>query len=119
AGTLNTTVLITSSLTMALAGRAAQLSQQKQLVRYLGITFVLAGVFLVVKYFEYSAKIHHGLLPIEGYWRPEQVAEIFGDTQIGHARIYFAFYFVMTGLHGLHVIIGMGVILWVLVKGKN
>lgn len=106
-GTLNTVFLITSSLTMALAVRAAQVGQQRQLVANLALTFLLAGAFLVVKYFEYAHKIHDGLLPGALYAGPDLP---------GRPGLFFAAYFVMTGLHGLHVLIGMGIIAWIGVK---
>jgi cytochrome c oxidase subunit 3 len=109
-GGLNTAILITSSLTMALAVRAAQVSDRKQLVRMLAVTLVLAGAFLVVKYIEYSHKFHAGLLP--GRYFTAKGIE-------GLPHVFFGVYFVMTGLHGLHVIAGMIVIAWVLIRGRQ
>jgi cytochrome c oxidase subunit III len=106
-GGLNTVVLITSSLTMALAVRAAQLGDRRQLVGMLLATLALASVFLVVKYLEYAHKFHLGLLPGKFYH---------GEGISGLPHIFFGIYFVMTGLHGLHVIAGMGVIAWILVR---
>jgi cytochrome c oxidase subunit III len=111
-GAINTLVLITSSLTMALAVRSAQTSNQKATHILLVITLLCAGMFLVVKYFEYSHKIHDGLLPggmfkAEGFENPAQ------------ASIFFAVYFMMTGVHGLHVIIGMGLITWLIIRNKK
>ena len=62
-GALNTVFLITSSFTMVMGVRAAQTNQKKQGTAFLTATFVLAGAFMVVKYFEYMEKIHHGYLP--------------------------------------------------------
>lgn len=104
-GILNTGVLIGSSLTMALAVRSAQTSNKSALVKYLIVTLALAGVFLVVKYFEYTHKIHEGLLPGQYYSYHEWVP---------HIGTYFSLYFMMTGLHGLHVLAGMAAIAWVL-----
>ena len=105
-GALNTVVLITSSLTMALGVSAAQRTEYKKSARFLSATFLLACCFLVVKYFEYSAKFHHGLLP----------GGLFHNEEITHpkAPLFFSMYFVMTGIHGLHVVIGMGLIAWIL-----
>lgn len=110
-GALNTVFLITSSLTMALGVRSAQRSQRKETIALLAVTFFLAGAFLVVKYFEYAHKIHDGLLPgalfsAEGFTTP-------------HPGVFFAIYFVMTGIHGLHVVIGMGLILWILIRAHK
>jgi cytochrome c oxidase subunit III len=105
-GTLNTAVLITSSLTMALAIQSIQRNLRKQSIRYLLATLAFAAMFLVVKYFEYSHKIHLGQLPGELY--------TFTGIEGTNPHIFFSIYFMMTGLHGLHVLIGMGLILWVL-----
>lgn len=110
-GALNTLFLITSSLTMALAVRAAQMTKKEQATRMLAVTFLLAGAFLVVKYFEYSHKIHDGLLPGSMF-----SAQGFTTK---HAGTFFAIYFVMTGIHGLHVLIGMGLILWILLRNMK
>lgn len=109
-GAMNTVVLLTSSLTMALAVRAAQVGNQKQQVINLGLTILFACVFLVVKYFEYSHKIHLGLLP----------GKLFAAQGIdGLPHVFFGLYFVMTGLHGLHVIAGIVVLVWVLVRAMR
>jgi len=105
-GALNTVVLITSSLTMALAVSSTQKGKKNQAILALVLTFVLACCFLVVKYFEYSHKFHDGLLP----------GGFFTNTELKHPKspLFFSLYFMMTGLHGIHVLIGMGVIAWVL-----
>ena len=110
-GLTNTIVLITSSLTMALAVGAAQVGDHKKQVRYLLATIALACCFLVVKYFEYSGKIHHGLLP----------GGLFTSTEVSHpkAPLFFSLYFVMTGIHGLHVVVGMGLIAWIAVRASR
>ncbi len=107
-GGLNTVVLITSSLTMALGVSSSQKGEWKKSALFLAFTFFLAGCFLVVKYFEYTAKIHHGLLP----------AGFFHNEELIHpkAPLFFSLYFCMTGLHGLHVVIGMGLITWIFIR---
>ena len=97
-GLLNTAVLITSSFTMALGVHAAQTGNNRRALVFLVLTIILAGVFLVNKYFEYSAHIHEGLLPGPLFDRAAY------DRQI---ELFFLFYFIMTGLHGIHVLIGM------------
>ncbi|MBU1320508.1 MAG: cytochrome c oxidase subunit 3 family protein [candidate division Zixibacteria bacterium] len=112
-GTLNTIVLISSSLTVALAIRSLQLNDKKNAARLLTITIVLALVFLVVKYFEYSHKIHLGQLPGKYY--------TFQGVEGTNPHVFFSIYFMMTGLHGLHVIGGIGYLSWMLrntIKGK-
>jgi len=111
-GAVNTLVLITSSLTMALAVRSAQVANKKATSVLLFLTLLCAGAFLVVKYFEYSHKIHDGLLP-GGAFHGE------GFEHARQASIFFAVYFMMTGVHGLHVVIGMGLITWILVRNNK
>ena len=105
-GALNTIVLLISSFTMVMAVHKAATNKQKQLIAYLSITIVCACMFLVVKYFEYSHKFHDGLLP----------GRFFSNTEdpTGHQFIFFSFYFMMTGLHGIHILIGIIVLGWLL-----
>ncbi len=110
-GALNTVVLLISSFTMVMAVWAAQTSKKKALVIFLIITLLCAGIFLVVKYFEYSHKFHEGLLPGKFYHHE-------GDTVPGQF-MFFSFYFMMTGLHGFHILGGMAVIAWLLVKAMK
>jgi len=119
-GAVNTVVLIFSSLTMAWAVRCAQLDQRRGLAACLAITLVCASVFMGVKYVEYSQKWRHGLL-WAGWFRPAEGSELSAHgLDGGHGPpprdtgIFFSIYFLMTGLHGLHVLGGMGVIGWLL-----
>ena len=108
-GATNTVVLICSSLSMALAVRAAQTSEQSKQIAWLWVTLLLAGAFMVIKYFEYTAKFEHGLLPGEMYVPHGELAPAQGN-------LFFGLYFMMTGLHGVHVVAGMIAISWLLVK---
>ncbi|MCB9544346.1 MAG: cytochrome c oxidase subunit 3 family protein [Myxococcales bacterium] len=114
-GTINTVVLIGSSLTVALAVRAAQTNQagekNKQIAGLLGVTILLAGTFLVIKYFEYSHKFHVGLLPGTHYF--------FEGINADNPHLFFGVYFLMTGLHGIHVVIGMVVLTWVMIRSMK
>jgi len=105
-GTLNTIVLITSSLTMALAIRMMQVNNKGLTVLFLVLTLAFAFVFLVVKYLEYSHKIELGQLPGNLY--------TFTGVEGSNPHIFFSIYFMMTGLHGIHVLIGIIVIGWIL-----
>ncbi len=105
-GALNTVVLLVSSFTMAMAVHSARTGERKRLVRFLLATLALAAVFLGVKYVEYSHKFHEGLLPGRFYSHK-------GDPVPG-VHMFFSLYFVMTGLHGLHVVAGMVTIGWLL-----
>jgi cytochrome c oxidase subunit 3 len=107
-GMLNTFVLITSSLTVALAIQALQRDKVRLAVVHLSATLVLAATFMVVKYFEYAHKFHVGQLPGKFYSYP--------GIEGTNPHIFFSVYFLMTGLHGLHVLIGMGVIAWMIVR---
>ena len=107
-GTMNTLVLITSSLTMALAINRLQVNKSKHAVSFLILTLIFASVFLVIKYFEYSHKFHLGQLPGKFY--------TFTGIEGTNPHIFFSIYFSMTALHGIHVLIGMGIITWVLVN---
>ena len=109
-GGLNTIFLITSSLTMALAVRGAQTSNSKFCSWMLVITILFACGFMVVKFFEYKAKISHGMLPGQYY-----TAHLHGYNIPGNPGTFFAIYFTMTGTHGLHVLVGIGVLIWILV----
>lgn len=108
-GTINTVVLICSSLTMALAIRAAQTNNRKLVSALLAATLACAGLFLVIKGFEYHHKWVDGLFPGK-YFNP---VEPFVHAD---AQSFFGLYFVMTGLHGFHILIGMGLITWLLIK---
>ena len=110
-GTFNTIVLLTSSLTMVLAIVALQKSKKKLSLFYLASTVGLALVFMVVKYFEWTAKFSHGIYPGSEELLNKQNGEI----------LFFGLYFVMTGLHALHVIIGVVIILflYVFIKRDN
>jgi cytochrome c oxidase subunit III len=109
-GFLNTIVLLISSFTMAMAIRSAQVSNKKHTFIYLLVTLVCAGMFMVVKYMEYMEKFHHGLLP--GRWFTGE-----GTSEVLH--IFFGLYFCLTGLHGIHVLIGMGLIIWLLIRTQK
>jgi cytochrome c oxidase subunit III len=110
-GGINTLVLIGSSLTMALAVRAAQTNRSQAVVILLGITLACAAVFLGIKYVEYAHKFHEGLLPGKYFH-----ASGFHSTAPG---IFFAIYFMMTGIHGVHVLVGMGLITWILLRARR
>jgi len=116
-GALNTVVLITSSLTMALGVTSAQRGMKDRTIKYLIATFLLACCFLVVKYFEYSAKFHHGTLPGAHFLPADpEIAEALKDPK---SPLFFSVYFMMTGLHGIHVLIGMGLMIWLVRRAQR
>lgn len=110
-GALNTAVLISSSFTMALAVNSAQRGLNRKAAFQLLLTIIFACVFLVVKYFEYSHKIHEGILPSSLYTYSHTVHE--------RTPLFFSIYFMMTGLHLLHVVIGIGLLLWVMFRARK
>jgi cytochrome c oxidase subunit 3 len=172
-GSINTIVLITSSWMVALAVRVAQTNKNGEnngkMVGLLAFTILCAVGFLVIKYFEYTHKIHDGLLWGKSYFNhPEaieamktSIQDLFGlkvtalsdpeffkqleahaasHTHQGHdlvsqykstvtyadtlmkvdsAHLFFGIYFLLTGLHGIHVVIGMTVLTWVMVLAKQ
>ncbi|TAN44248.1 MAG: cytochrome c oxidase subunit 3 family protein [Nitrospirae bacterium] len=96
-GAANTVILLTSSLTMALSIGYLRSGKKKPSVLFQTATILLGFAFLVNKYFEWGAKIQHGLYPDS----PELLALPKGEI------LFYGLYYVMTGLHGLHVIVGM------------
>ncbi len=110
-GAVNTVVLLLSSFTIATSVYYAQKNNQKAVVLNLAATIALGAVFMMIKYIEYASKIEAGLLP--GQLFSYEAAEA------ANLGLYFSFYFCMTGLHGLHVLIGMGVMAWVLKRAIN
>ena len=101
-GAINTAVLICSSLTMAMAVHAAQIGRRKALVTFLLLTIALGSLFLGIKVVEYSHKFHEHLVP--------GAAFLYEGPHAPQAEIFFSFYFAMTGMHALHMIIGIAII---------
>ena len=98
-GAVNTVVLITSSFTVVLGVDAIRRGKARLLEAYFGATVLLAGVFLCIKYAEYTAKFHHGIYP--------------------RTNLFFSIYFMLTGLHGIHVLLGMGVMSYVILLSRR
>jgi len=111
-GATNTFILMASTIAMTFAIRAMQLGNRQQTVMLLIFTLVCAAAFLGIKYVEYSHKFHLGLLPGIYYTYDGSEGAIVGKNP----HIFFGIYFAMTGVHALHVIAGMAVIAWMLVR---
>jgi len=108
-GVTNTIVLLTSSLTMVMAVSALQRNQVRRSLGFLSGTLLLSATFLVIKFFEWRAKYDHGIFPGMDHLH-----------ELPHGEgLFFNLYFMMTGLHGVHVIIGMIVMLVVLAKVRS
>lgn len=96
-GTINTVILLISSMTIAMSTTAIQKKDKRMTLALIGITLVLALVFLVNKYFEWGHKIHAGLYP------GSPLLDELGRGDI----LFYGLYYFMTGLHALHIIVGM------------
>jgi cytochrome c oxidase subunit III len=129
---LNTFLLITSSLTMTLAIRACQLGKRSMLLTCLAVSGLLGTGFMCFKAYEYYQDYEEGLMP----WRTNFGQEKVHNPEDEHAapttlneqwekkgvapqrvRLFMTFYFIMTGIHGLHIIIGIGVIAYLFFRG--
>ena len=136
-GGINTVVLLASSFTMAMAVWSSQVGKQKLIPMFLSLTIILGFIFFGIKYVEYAQKFHHHLVPGRNFditycvnnpsncedldakeldvEREEINAAIAADPDLNaHAQLYYSAYFGMTGLHALHMIIGVGLLLWLL-----
>ena len=104
-GAINTIVLLVSSMTIAMSTTALQQKNKKLVIFLLEVTIILAIIFLVNKYFEWGLKFKHGIFPGSEHMKTD-----FSQGEI----LFFGLYFIMTGLHGLHIIAGMIVIIFAL-----
>jgi cytochrome c oxidase subunit 3 len=107
-GTVNTVVLLGSSLTMALAVRSAQQGDRRGQVLFLILTMTLGLAFLGIKGVEYAHKFEQHLVPGPGFRLEGSHAQ--------SAQLFFSFYFAMTGVHALHMFVGVGLLAWLLVN---
>lgn len=110
-GGVNTAILICSSLTMALAVFYGQQGKRKQLIMFLVFTVVLGAAFLGIKAVEYTHKFHEHLVP----------GPLFNPAE-AHApqmQIFFAVYFAMTGMHALHMVIGIGILFYLIYQAQR
>jgi cytochrome c oxidase subunit 3 len=106
-GAINTVLLLVSSMTIAMSTSTLQLKKKGATLGLLAITVILGLVFLVNKYFEWGLKFEHGIYPGS--------AHLLNDFSQGEI-LFFGLYFVMTGLHALHIIIGLIIILFAAVR---
>jgi cytochrome c oxidase subunit III len=108
-GTLNTVILLISSATVAMSITAIQRGKKMQALTLLGVTIFIAVLFLVNKYFEWGDKIDYGFYP--------KAAEL---LELGYGTIlFFGLYWVMTGIHAFHIIIGIGLFIYVINQINN
>jgi cytochrome c oxidase subunit 3 len=143
-GGANTVVLIASSFTMAMSVWSAQTSNKKLVPIFLILTLILGTVFLGVKVVEYKQKFEHHLIPghgfditycsknpaachLEGKELADEIKEIREGVEAeggvvalnAHAQLYFSLYFGMTGLHALHMIVGAGLLIWLILESRK
>ena len=108
-GTANTAILLTSSLFAAMAVTAIQRDEIRRTVMLIGGTILCAVGFMIIKYFEWSAKIGHGIYPGSEHLKAGPPGE----------SVFYSLYYMSTGIHGLHVIIGAGLLSWIAAKVKG
>jgi len=104
-GTLNTLILLTSSLTMALSISSMRKGDRRLSAIFTGATFFLGFIFLLNKYFEWAGKLHHGIYPNSPLLLERSKGEV----------LFYGLYYAMTGLHGLHVLVGLGLLFFLFI----
>ena len=118
-GATNTAVLICSSLTMALGVRAAQMAKPKLMVVLLLITILFGFGFLGIKAVEYHEHWVNHEFPGPSFSLRDWRSAASGAQDPQHTEIYFSLYWAMTGLHALHMIIGIGLVAWIVIAGMR
>jgi cytochrome c oxidase subunit 3 len=146
-GACNTAVLLTSSLTMALAVHAARLGRRQRVELFLAATLFLGSAFLVIKAYEWYSEYSESLVPRLRFdpkeWQEEgekkareafkddpgfsklpeadraRVERAFVDRFVGSVQMFYVFYFIITGLHALHMIVGLGVLIALLILARR
>src|SRR3954447_10692956 len=114
-GTTNTIILISSSFTVALGYHAIKEGKTKACFRYLAFTILCAAAFPVIKFFEYKHKFQVGELP----GRHFTAGHDFSDLARPGANLYYAVYFLATGLHAFHVIVGASILGWLMLRVRK
>jgi cytochrome c oxidase subunit 3 len=108
-GSANTVILLTSSLFAAMAVSAVQRNEIRRTVGLICGTILCAAGFMVIKYVEWSAKIGHGIYPGSEHLKAGPPGE----------SVFFSLYYISTGIHGLHVLIGAALMTWIACKVKS
>ena len=114
-GTVNTAVLLTSSFCMALAGHAAQGGGRRRAARLLALTALLGVVFLAIKGYEWHQEFAELLFPGAGF-HPDNATD---PAMVHGMELFFLLYFAATGLHALHLCIGIGACLWLVLALRH
>jgi cytochrome c oxidase subunit 3 len=127
---INTAVLLTSSLTMALAVHAAATGSRRGQVTFLALTALLGLTFLVIKFVEYGIDYQDGLVPLRGMfeevkengepkWVGASAAGVPYAAYVQQVKMFFVIYYIMTGLHATHMVIGLGLLSWLIVGARR
>ena len=114
-GAANTCILLFSSFTMVMAVRAGQLGKQKAIIWFLIFTLIFGFAFLGVKAVEWNEKFEEHHIPGQAAFHLEGLPQ----SDQGHAQLFFSLYFAMTGLHALHMVIGAGILLWLILEARK
>ena len=112
-GAINTCVLLLSSFTMVMAVRAGQLGNRKLIVIFLILTLIFGITFLGVKAYEWTEKYNEHHMPGQAAFHLE------GTPLQGPAKLFFSLYFAMTGLHALHMVVGVGILTWLILETRK
>ena len=110
-GTVNTVVLITSSLTMALSVWSAAADRRGTLLLMLSLTMLLGATFLGIKGYEYAHKFHEHLVPGSSFR--------YSGPDPAEAQLFFSLYFILTGIHAVHMVIGLGLLTYLLLRARR
>jgi cytochrome c oxidase subunit 3 len=114
-GAANTCILLFSSFTMVMAVRAGQLGQQKMIVLFLILTLIFGFAFLGVKAVEWKEKFDEHHIPGQAEFHLEGLPQ----SDQGHAQLFFSLYFAMTGLHAMHMVVGAGILLFLILEARK
>jgi cytochrome c oxidase subunit 3 len=120
-GSINTVVLLSSSLTMALSVHATRVGRQTMLLTCLGLTLFLGGLFLVFKALEYYIDYKDNLVPGLAF-KPEEWTSPKGAEEPANpprVALMLVFYYIMTGLHAVHMLVGMGLLVWLVLRARR
>jgi cytochrome c oxidase subunit 3 len=129
-GAWNTAVLLTSSLTVAMGVRAAKIGDKRMLSRMLAATLLLGIIFLAIKAAEYTHEYHEGVMPGRSVFHPDEeitsnLHEAAAQSQMDEAQLrhefqlFWVFYFFMTGVHAVHMIVGIGLFTFLLIANNR
>jgi cytochrome c oxidase subunit III len=118
-GAINTMILLSSSFTMAMAVRSAQIAKRNALMLFLGLTMLLGVAFICVKGVEYHEEYVEHIIPGVDFAPQGEILQHLLPGGLGHAQLFMCFYFMMTLVHALHMIIGLSLLLVLLLRGRH